>query len=166
MILRETLNDTSLLAFAVRLGDGLLQSADKSDAGYSWKAPASVGRHNLTGFSHGAAGVAYAMLELFRATGDSKYRTAAEEAFNYERHWFDAEAANWPDFREEAGRRYRNAPRSFAATWCHGAPGIALSRHWAAVRHLEANPLAPVRWVSWDGLLHSKELQFRMFTSE
>lgn len=127
--LRAILNDNSLLEFSARLGDNLLQVADKSDVGYSWRAPGITHQRNLTGFSHGAAGVGYALLELFRATGEPKYRVGAERAFDYERHWFNAEAGNWPDFREEPkeGRR-RNAPLSFATLWCHGAPGIALSR--------------------------------------
>jgi hypothetical protein len=129
MVLRDILHDAPLLDFAVRLGDELLQTADATEAGYSWKSPTSLSRRNLTGFSHGTAGVAYALLELFRGTGDWKYRVAAERAFEYERHWFDAEAANWPDFREEPGKGRQNKRRlSFATFWCHGAPGIALSR--------------------------------------
>jgi lantibiotic modifying enzyme len=86
-------------------------------------------RKHLTGFSHGTAGVAYALLELFQATGDTKYRRGAELAFNYERRWFDASAGNWPDFREEPGARKRgNDPWPCATAWCHGAPGIGLSR--------------------------------------
>lgn len=129
MILQDILEDKSLIDVAVRLGDKLLQSADKSDIGYSWRASISSKQRNLTGFSHGSAGVGYAMLELFHATGETKYRVGAERAFDYERHWFNREAGNWPDFREELrqGRR-RNAPLSFATFWCHGAPGIALSR--------------------------------------
>lgn len=65
VILRAILNDESLLDFAMRLADNLLQAADKSDAGYSWGAPAFRHQRNLTGFSHGAAGVGYALLELF-----------------------------------------------------------------------------------------------------
>jgi lantibiotic modifying enzyme len=34
---------------------------------------------------------------------------------------------NWPDLRELPGRPAAAAP-SFATFWCHGAPGIALSR--------------------------------------
>ncbi len=129
VVLRDMLNHPSLLDFAVRLGDELLQTADRSDAGYSWKSFAFPKQRGLTGFSHGTAGVGYALLELFRAAGDSRYRSTAEFAFNYERHWFDADAGNWPDFREELmqGKRSKR-PLSFATFWCHGAPGIALSR--------------------------------------
>ena len=130
IILRGILNDKSLIDSAVRLADNLLQAADNSDVGYSWRSPATPRQRNLTGFSHGAAGVGYALLELFHATGETKYWLGAERAFAYERHWFDAEAGNWPDFREEQGRgpRRSKTPLSFATLWCHGAPGIALSR--------------------------------------
>src|SRR5262249_2295021 len=60
--------------------------------------------------------------------GDAKYLDASINSFNYERHWFDAEAANWPDFRSETGRGQRKRPLSFSTFWCHGAPGIAFSR--------------------------------------
>jgi hypothetical protein len=131
VVLSNILEDISLLDFAVQLGDELLQTADKSDTGYSWKSTILPKQRNLTGFSHGTAGVGYALLELFHATNDSKYRRAAEQAFNYERYWFDNDTGNWPDFREVQGRGKRknmSLPLSFATHWCHGAPGIALSR--------------------------------------
>jgi lantibiotic modifying enzyme len=129
LALRGILDSLPLLDCAIRLGDELLQAADKSDVGYSWKSAAFPTQRNLTGFSHGTAGVGYALLELFHATGDPRYRRGAEQAFNYERHWFDTEAANWPDFREEHRQgKLRNRVLSFASQWCHGAPGIALSR--------------------------------------
>jgi lantibiotic modifying enzyme len=66
---------------------------------------------------------------LFHATGEGKYRNAAALASQYERHWFDAKVSNWPDFREDLDlpdRRRRQ--HTFSTYWCHGAPGIALSR--------------------------------------
>ncbi len=128
VILRDVLNDKSLLDYAVQLAENLLEAADKSAVGYSWGSPASTKQHNLTGFSHGTAGVGYALLELFHATSETKYRTGAERVFDYERHWFDCDAGNWPDFRDVGKDRLSNAPLSFATLWCHGAPGIALSR--------------------------------------
>ena len=130
-ILRDLLNVNGkvLIDFAVRLGDNLLKAANKSEVGFSWKSSASSKQRNLTGFSHGTAGVAYALLELFHTTGEERYRYGAQKAFEYERHWFDHNAGNWPDFREELGQgRGNDAPLSFASVWCHGAPGIALSR--------------------------------------
>ncbi|MCG8460356.1 MAG: hypothetical protein MI919_29085, partial [Holophagales bacterium] len=70
----------------------------------------------------------------------------AEMAFLYERNGFDSERCNWPDWRNmslgellrqgrvEELRRAVRAGRApayethFMAAWCHGAPGIGLSR--------------------------------------
>jgi len=129
LILRELLDKPDLLELCVLLARKLLSKADKSKAGYSWPSSAMPTSRNLTGFSHGAAGIAYALLELFHATGDSKYRKAAEAALAYERHWYDPCKQNWPDLREEPGRpRPNRKALPFATAWCHGAPGIALSR--------------------------------------
>jgi lantibiotic biosynthesis protein len=129
VVLRDILDEVSLLDFASRLGDELLEAADKNETEYSWRSINFPDQPNLTGFSHGAAGVGYALLELFQATRNPSYRHAAEQAFAYERQWFDKEAGNWPDLRTESGRRrdVQSQP-SFAAAWCHGAPGIALAR--------------------------------------
>jgi lantibiotic biosynthesis protein len=47
-------------------------------------------------------------------------------AFAYERRWYNAAQANWPDFRRSGGTS--RTARQFSTAWCHGAPGIALSR--------------------------------------
>jgi lantibiotic biosynthesis protein len=66
-------------------------------------------------------------LELFHETREDKFRVAAEEGFRYERSCFDVERENWPDFREPGGH-YLDPPPRFLTAWCHGAPGIGLSR--------------------------------------
>ncbi|MBV8772804.1 MAG: hypothetical protein JO166_10835, partial [Deltaproteobacteria bacterium] len=90
LVLSRIVDLPVLLDTGVRLGDELLESADPSAAGWSWKGPARFQYKNLTGFSHGAAGIGYALLELFHATGIAKYRDGAQKAFAYERHWFNA----------------------------------------------------------------------------
>jgi lantibiotic biosynthesis protein len=128
LILRELLDERSFLEKAVGLADELLATARKEDGWYSWS-PASAGSTRpLTGLSHGAAGVGYALLELSSKTGEARHRRAAELAFAYERSLFDPTEQNWPDLRQEPGQRGRRAPPSFATQWCHGAPGVALSR--------------------------------------
>ena len=47
-------------------------------------------------------------------------------AFAYERAHFDASEGNWPDLRDEPGGTRRG--QRYMTAWCHGAPGIALSR--------------------------------------
>jgi hypothetical protein len=114
---------------AVRLGDELLRSIGRGEVGNAWTLVSDPMHCPLTGFSHGAAGVGFALLELFHVTRDERHRAAAEQAFQYERSWFGKQAGNWPDLRHVRARRSRrNRSRSFMTTWCHGAPGIALSR--------------------------------------
>ena len=118
-----------VLGLARRHGELLLETADRGDDGWSWDTLSGGSQRNLTGFAHGAAGIAWALLELFGETGDARYRTAAEEGFRYERRWYDAEQENWPDFRdhESLGTASGDGP-IYAVAWCHGAPGIGLSR--------------------------------------
>lgn len=127
--LQEIVEDSSLLNFSMRLGDELLETAVKFKDGYSWPTINAIDEYHLTGFSHGTAGMGYALLELFRETGDLRYCLAARKAFNYERFWFDHEMGNWPDLREASSLgRHRKHALAFSTYWCHGAPGIALSR--------------------------------------
>ncbi len=128
LALEELLGEKPCLDLAVQLGDRLLRTARRSEEGWSWKSVSE--RRNLTGLSHGAAGAGYALVELYHATGKHQYRDAAEGAFRYERHWFNHEEGNWQDLRSLKGspRLGSRRNKSFATTWCHGAPGIALSR--------------------------------------
>lgn len=114
---------------AVGLGHDLVAAAERDQRGWSWPSPSSPEQHNLTGLSHGAAGVGLSLLELHRASGEAGFRAAAEAAFAYERSWFDPRAGNWPDLRATALQGWpEEAPPPCATLWCHGAPGIALSR--------------------------------------
>ncbi|MDQ3849135.1 MAG: hypothetical protein M3296_00765, partial [Actinomycetota bacterium] len=114
---RDTLSER-----AHEFGTRLLDDARSSAGGLSWASPSQRHRRNLTGLSHGAAGAAVALLELWRISGERAYRDAATAAFAYERALYDPAAGNWPDLRNDDGTT------SFATFWCHGAPGIALAR--------------------------------------
>lgn len=124
LILARRLDDDRLGGWACELGDALIAAADTSPTGWHW--PTRNESIGLCGLSHGAAGIAWSFAELTRATGEERFAQAAAAAVAHEQHWFDAAAANWPDLSPESldddGRR------SFSHSWCHGAPGIALSR--------------------------------------
>jgi type 2 lantibiotic biosynthesis protein LanM len=110
------------LAKAVACGWHLLRRRVRTQTGHrAWQCQDSPA---LTGFSHGASGVAYALLKLSEATGIDSFREAALEAIAFERAVFDADAGNWPDFRSEGPQTIR----SFMTAWCNGATGIGLSR--------------------------------------
>jgi hypothetical protein len=128
LALARVLPEPTFQQFAVQLGTALVAAADRQPKGYSWRGPGSHNHPNLTGLSHGAAGIGLALLELFAATGDAQFRAAGEAAYAYEQSWFDPLEGNWPDFRfARAGRRGARS-HAFSTYWCHGAPGIALSR--------------------------------------
>jgi class II lanthipeptide synthase len=134
LALARDLDEPSVLDAAVANGEQLLTSATVTEHGWSWAAPSRRRGHHLCGLSHGAAGVAWTLLELFNATGDRRFRVAAEGAFAYERSWFDAKSGTWPDLRSGGERRGAadRRPGAMAGTWCHGEAGIALTRLRAA----------------------------------
>jgi lantibiotic modifying enzyme len=72
----------------------------------------------LSGFAHGAAGIAYALVRLFQYTGQEEFRDAAIEGFAFERTLYIPELQTWFDPR-------CNLPLT-KASWCEGAPGVAL----------------------------------------
>jgi type 2 lantibiotic biosynthesis protein LanM len=82
----------------------------------------------LTGFSHGAAGIAYVLLLLSQATEQQAFKEAAEEALRFEQHLFCPEVGNWPDLRKLETPTEAETVAQFAVSWCHGAPGIGLAR--------------------------------------
>lgn len=121
--------DPELRALAVRHGEMLLDAANRGEAGWSWRTLDMPVRQDLTGYSHGAAGIALALLELFRATGDERFREGAGEGFRYERGCFVPAQGNWPDFRVFGDpAAAASTPVGCSLAWCHGAPGIGLAR--------------------------------------
>jgi lantibiotic biosynthesis protein len=128
LALGPRLEDPRLEELAVRHGDALLALATRTPTGWSWDTLGGASPRHLTGFAHGAAGIAWALLELHAATGTEVYRRAAEEAFRYEQSLFDPRQNNWPDLRDLVDVGIAPGTPVFAVAWCHGAPGIGLSR--------------------------------------
>jgi type 2 lantibiotic biosynthesis protein LanM len=113
--------DPGIWERAIACGNQLLNNRVVSKARYrSW---ATLGGKLLTGFSHGAAGIAYALLRLYASTQNTFFLEAGNEAIAYERSVFSLNAGNWPDFRS-----FMIGQTTFISSWCHGAPGIGLAR--------------------------------------
>jgi type 2 lantibiotic biosynthesis protein LanM len=110
------------LELASACGNRLLALQLDSGGWPSGNGTASQRKPALTGFSHGAAGMAAALARLAQATGESRFAEAARLAVAYERGVFVGDKGNWPDFRSSS------EPNEFMLSWCHGAPGILLSR--------------------------------------
>ncbi|HSU13182.1 lanthionine synthetase LanC family protein [Longimicrobium sp.] len=142
------LDDAELpMGIARGLGEHLIAAAEHEPGGWAWGTMRGSAQRHLCGYAHGSAGVGHALLELYLATGDSRYRYAMEQAFLYENQFFSAEASNWPDLRHNELGEYLYAgrqeelrqrllggevlapqPPRYMSAWCHGAPGIGLSR--------------------------------------
>ncbi len=124
-----------VLSAAVLCGDRLLECARPIGSGVGWTSRTAPSVR-LAGFSHGAAGIAWSLLELSALTGEARFRAAAVKAMEYERSIFSPGEGNWPDLREteDAGREPDG--KRFMVAWCHGAPGIGMAR-LRSLRHMD-----------------------------
>ncbi len=134
--------EESLMTSIKKITDHLIKAAHIGHKGLYWDR-SSKSIRGLCGFSHGASGIGYVFLELGRYFNDKTFYWIAEQAFMYENQFYDNKTGNWPDFRkgyfddetfEEHKAEYLNGNKPFFTTpgsmsaWCHGAPGIGLSR--------------------------------------
>lgn len=127
LALHEGTGEGLALDYAVRCGEHLLlRQVEGNSRRRAWPfflgTAAGPGYGTpLTGFSHGAAGISFALARLYRATRNERFDNASLDGLTYERALQSAVGGNWPDLRPGAARRY-------ACSWAHGAPGIGLSR--------------------------------------
>jgi type 2 lantibiotic biosynthesis protein LanM len=121
LTLYNSTRDKGILAVAEHAGRRLIACAIPTSAGPgAWR---SRTPEPLAGMSHGAAGIAYALLRLSGTAADPRYLYAAGEGLAYERSLFSPEAGNWKDMRPSA-----SGHGGHRTSWCHGAPGIGLAR--------------------------------------
>jgi lantibiotic modifying enzyme len=112
--------DPKLKSKALACGGHLLSSRSRLSSGHRvWK---TIQGKAISGFAHGQAGISYALLRLFRFSGDRKFFQAAKEAIEYEQSLFEPEKNNWLALGSS-----RESP-VFWTSFCHGAPGIGLAR--------------------------------------
>lgn len=125
LALHRATGDARHLGAAAACGDRLLaaREADPASGLRAW--PRAGDRTLGTGFAHGAAGIAYALARLHRATGRPEFRAAAAEAFAFEGSLYRAGAGDWLD---HAGQREALPATAPLCAWCHGAAGIGLAR--------------------------------------
>ena len=118
LALARRTGDDAFLEMARSAGDALIASAEPCGGGLRWTHrdwPEGMG-----GLAHGVTGIGWALFQLAAATGEAKYREAAEGAFRFEDGLFDEAEGNWRDLRQVG-------PPT-AAAWCHGSVGIGLAR--------------------------------------
>ncbi|MGN7485618.1 type 2 lanthipeptide synthetase LanM family protein [Priestia megaterium] len=110
--------DKLALDCALLCGERLIETSERIGEGVGWRV--SVSTEPLAGFAHGVAGIIWSLAELFKETKDERFTELVKKGLIYERSLFIKERKNWAKLTEKDG----NVP----AAWCHGAPGIVLSR--------------------------------------
>jgi type 2 lantibiotic biosynthesis protein LanM len=106
---------------ALSCGEHLLKMVIISKKGFCWY-PGSKSKPSLTGFAHGAAGIAAALFRLDDVLNVPAARQAAQAAIDFERRWFSPDVVNWIDRRSEI------KDNKIGSAWCHGAGGVGLGR--------------------------------------
>lgn len=138
---RKTGDESLFREAAQAHADHLKRSAERQNKVCSWPLGSERSAPHLCGLSHGAAGIAIALLSVWRELGDQEALDIAREALNYEELHFSFDHGSWRDLREESG--------GFPILWCHGAGGGALAHGIAA-------ELAPPEDEIWIDHLHAR----------
>jgi lantibiotic modifying enzyme len=111
------------LEAARRTGEWLATRAIGVEGTVCWRVGADETSRIYTGFSHGAAGIGYFLLGLWRATGDGAYLDLAERAGRFV-------ARNAIPDGTDGWLWYRTVPpdkeEQIRIQWCHGPPGNGL----------------------------------------
>ncbi len=94
----------------------LIQSAIRKDSFVYWDCSAEK---HYSGFSHGNAGIHTFLYLAMKYLGEERAQVVIEKSLNYERGCFSKKDENW--FRSDIEQKISHA-------WCHGAPGILLSK--------------------------------------
>lgn len=123
--------------------DRLVQEARVSAIGLKWDySQSKKAFDSMAGFSHGASGIAYSLMQLHVYFDSPGLLYLAEEALAYEMQYYNDQAKNWLDLR--MGNVNLAKPdahlwqlETFASSmvavnaWAHGAAGVGLARNLA-----------------------------------
>lgn len=135
LLIHQVTNHPALLTLLDKAAQQLVAKARWGAVGLFYD-PNRIQIRGLCGVSHGAAGVAAALLEIGHYLGNEAFYRLAFQLFQYE----DAYYANgqWPDFRrvlESSTEQVETAFQTgdfrffteiyFMSAWCHGNVGIA-----------------------------------------
>lgn len=114
-----------ILEKAVWMGEYLIKQ-NRSGSGL-YKSFSSIQNDHgpMSGMSHGAAGYAYALAALAKASGRRDFEEIAQECLRFENERFNEEYQNWPPIHQPGKNLHDTMKRCM---WCHGAVGVGLAR--------------------------------------
>ncbi|TMQ64851.1 MAG: type 2 lantipeptide synthetase LanM [Candidatus Eisenbacteria bacterium] len=125
LALHRTNESSAALEAALLCGEHLLATARPTGQGISWLTELN-GDEPPTGFAHGAAGIATALVGLAEASGDRRFLDAGLGGFAFEREALKSEVRR--GHIGTGGPGHGETSRELALTWCYGAPGMGLAR--------------------------------------
>lgn len=142
-LLYHHLRSAAILAMIQQIVNRLVQESRISETGLKWDYNRSKSAFDsLAGFSHGASGIAYALMQVGNYFKNGGLIYLAEQALQYEMQYFHQESDNWLDLR--LGSYRLGLPDAYkwdlnlflpemkeVNSWAHGAAGIGLSRLYA-----------------------------------
>jgi len=142
-LLYHHVQSETILAMIQQMVDRLTREARISESGLKWDYDRSKSSYDsLAGFSHGASGIAYAMMQVGNYFKHEGLIYLAEQALQYEMQYFNQESENWLDLR--LGSYRLGLPDAYkwdlnlflpemkdVNSWAHGAAGIGLARLYA-----------------------------------
>lgn len=166
--------DEAVLSLVRSLTDILIQQARVAPKGLRW-GHVKMSYDCLTGFSHGASGIAYAWMQAAAYFRDDGLQYLAAQALAYEMLYYDPQARNWLDLRltNTAIERdsfshwdiYRFREDAAATnTWAHGAAGVGMARLFAYKREPCAGWLAQLQAVVQRSLEDARQVKRGDFT--
>ena len=107
------------------VAERIIADAVNDHSGSAWPVPGEG--ESLSGFAHGASGIAHALMAFDNRSQYQLARETALEAIRFENSLFEAEQNNWAS---SASLHSSCGDQSIKhqLNWCHGAAGIGLSR--------------------------------------
>lgn len=120
MMLYHAAGNKKYLECAVKTEQQLWKHRQRMEYGVGW----NLKNHTrpLAGMAHGNSGFLMAYSMLYEATGENSYLEKIKSLLKYENTLYSEETGNWKDLRTSGNKGH------IMNAWCHGAPGILLSR--------------------------------------
>ncbi|WMM26147.1 type 2 lanthipeptide synthetase LanM [Tissierella sp. MB52-C2] len=119
----ELSQDRELEHLSIEVGKDIISNIKIEGKSAYWK-KGSNNELMISGFSHGLAGVSYALGKLYKMTNYKESIYIVDNLIKIENNYYNSDIENWMDLRSQGDLSINDSP----IHWCHGATGIGLSR--------------------------------------
>lgn len=124
--LYEITQEEEYISWVIEAVKILEEAALEQECGIGWDTCEEA--QPLSGMAHGNSGILMPFFWLYVKTGQKKYENIVKQILAYEQFLYDERIQNWTDMRPKGSNPDKITDDIGAVAWCHGAPGILLSR--------------------------------------